>query len=71
MIECLNVSKDFGDPPQRVLHELSFNIQDGEFVSISGRSGSGKSTLLYLISSLDLPTTGEILIDNKNLKQLV
>lgn len=70
MIEARNVSKSFGQPPQKVLHELSFDIQDGEFVSISGRSGSGKSTLLYLISSLDLPSEGDIFIDKKNISQM-
>jgi ABC-type lipoprotein export system ATPase subunit len=70
MISCLNLIKDFGNPPQRVLHDLSFKIDDGEFVSISGRSGSGKSTLLYLISSLDMPTDGVVFIDGLNLKDL-
>jgi len=70
MIVCHNLIKDFGDPPQRVLYGTSFTIEDGEFVSISGRSGSGKSTLLYLISSLDHPTLGEVLIDGINLKDM-
>lgn len=66
MIVCDNVSKDFGEPPQRILHELSFQIDDGEFVSISGRSGSGKSTLLYIISSLDNPSYGSVKIDGED-----
>lgn len=60
------VVKEFGEPPLRILHELDFEIKDGEFVSISGRSGSGKSTLLYIISTLDSPTSGRILIDGKD-----
>lgn len=60
------VVKEFGDPPLRILHDLDFEIKDGEFVSISGRSGSGKSTLLYIISTLDSPTSGRILIDGKD-----
>lgn len=70
MIECQNLIKEFGQPPQRVLHSLTFNIIAGEFVSISGRSGSGKSTLLYLISTLDVPTSGEILIDGESIKAM-
>jgi putative ABC transport system ATP-binding protein/lipoprotein-releasing system ATP-binding protein len=58
-----NIIKEFGDPPNRVLHGFDLEIKDGEFVSISGRSGSGKSTLLYLISTLDNPTQGTIEID--------
>lgn len=67
MITCENLIKEFGKPPQRVLHGLSFQIADGEFVSISGRSGSGKSTLLYLISTLDVPTSGRVLFDGRDI----
>lgn len=70
MIVCNNVSKEFGEPPQRILHELSFEIKDGEFVSISGRSGSGKSTLLYIISSLDDPSFGSVVIDDEDTKEM-
>lgn len=66
MIVGKNIIKEFGTPPQRVLHGLDFTIGDGEFVSISGRSGSGKSTLLYIISTLDTPSLGEVHIDGKN-----
>jgi lipoprotein-releasing system ATP-binding protein len=61
------VEKEFGDPPLTVLHDLDFVIGDGEFVSISGRSGSGKSTLLYIISTLDSPTRGRVLIDGRDI----
>jgi len=63
MIKCTNLIKEFGHPAHQILHGLDFEIQKGEFVSISGRSGSGKSTLLYLISTLDLPTQGTVEID--------
>jgi putative ABC transport system ATP-binding protein/lipoprotein-releasing system ATP-binding protein len=58
--------KEFGEPPTRIIHGLTFTIPDGEFLSISGRSGSGKSTLLYLVSTLDQPTEGSITIDGMN-----
>lgn len=67
MILCKDIVKDLGQPPQRILHGLSFQIGNGEFISISGRSGSGKSTLLYLISTLDLPTSGTITIDGNDI----
>ncbi len=63
MIICKNLIKEFGTPPQRILHGLNFEIKKGEFVSISGKSGSGKSTLLYLISTLDLPSQGQVEIE--------
>lgn len=49
----------------QVLEDISFDIYEGEFVSIVGPSGSGKSTLLYCISSLLPPTGGEVLIKGK------
>lgn len=70
MIECRHLVKDFLSPYHRVLDDLSFRISDGEFISISGASGSGKSTLLYLLSSLDNPTSGEVLFDGKNIQEL-
>lgn len=69
MIECNDIIKEFGTPPQRILHGLTFTIAEGEFLSISGRSGSGKSTLLYIISSLDQPTTGTVRIDGKDISK--
>ena len=63
MIRSLNLNKSFGDPPTHVLHDISFEIKDRDFVSISGRSGSGKTTLLYILSTLDNPTSGKIEID--------
>lgn len=64
------IIKEFGHPAHRILHEIDLEIKDGEFVSISGRSGSGKSTLLYILSTLDNPTAGEVLIDGKNPMQM-
>lgn len=65
-INCQNLIKEFGAPPTRIIHGLSFVITDGEFLSISGRSGSGKSTLLYMLSTLDAPSSGAIVIDGRN-----
>jgi lipoprotein-releasing system ATP-binding protein len=70
MIECRQLIKEFGQPPQRVLHGLDFTIKDSEYVSISGRSGSGKSTLLYIISTLDSPSSGKIIIDGQDISKL-
>lgn len=70
MIECSALVKEFGDPPQRILHGLGFQIRDGEFVSISGKSGSGKSTLLYIISTLDHPSLGTVKIDGRNITEM-
>lgn len=69
-LEAIQVSKSFGEPPTKVLHELDFLITEGEFVALTGRSGSGKSTLLYLLGALDFPTSGKILIDNKDISEI-
>ncbi|MGZ3722090.1 MAG: ABC transporter ATP-binding protein [Bdellovibrionales bacterium] len=66
-IVARHVGKTIGDPPTRVLSEISVEIKDGEFVALTGRSGSGKSTLLYLLSSLDSPTEGQIEIDGHDI----
>jgi ABC-type lipoprotein export system ATPase subunit len=69
-IVCKNLVKEFGDPPTRVIHNLDLEIEDGDFIAISGRSGSGKSTLLYLLSTLDSPSSGSISIDDKDVNAL-
>ncbi len=62
------VSKSFG--ATQVLHEIDLVIPDGSFASISGRSGSGKSTLLYIMSTLDVPTSGDVTLDGNNPAQM-
>jgi putative ABC transport system ATP-binding protein len=69
MIEIENVSKTYHQGAQDVcaLRDISFRIEEGEFLSIMGPSGSGKSTLLNLIGGLDQPTAGKIFIDGSPL----
>jgi lipoprotein-releasing system ATP-binding protein len=69
-IEVKALNKSFGDPPVHVLKNISTLVNDGDFVALTGRSGSGKSTLLYIMGSLDLPTTGEVIIDGKSLSKM-
>jgi len=72
MIEVKNLTKKFinGETELIANKNLSFEVATGEFLSIIGRSGSGKSTLLYQMGLLDHPTSGEILIDGKNVTNL-
>ena len=65
-----NISKTFGSPPLSVLSEISLEIHDGEFISLTGRSGAGKSTLLYVMSSLDNPTTGSVEISGHDVTKM-
>ena len=52
------------------LADISFTIEKGEFVAIMGPSGSGKSTLMHILGALDLPTSGEYILDGKNVSTL-
>ena len=60
LIEIENLKKDYvnDEVVTRVLHNVSFKINEGEFVAIMGPSGSGKSTLMHILSFLDRPTSG-------------
>ena len=66
VIEIQNIKRNFqvGDETVHALRGVSFNINDGEFVTIMGTSGSGKSTLLNILGCLDTPTSGEYLLDD-------
>ena len=68
MLELINVTKTFGDVV--ALDDISFKIDDGEFVFISGPSGAGKTTLLRLLLREIKPNQGEILLDGKNVAKL-
>jgi len=72
IISAVNVSKQFGIGAQvvPVLNDVSLTINKGEFVSIMGPSGCGKSTLLYLLGGLDNPSSGDILLKNKNFSSM-
>jgi putative ABC transport system ATP-binding protein len=69
MIELKNLSKIYqeGETNHLVFNNVSKTIHREEIVILLGRSGSGKSTLLNLISGIDLPSSGEIIINKKNL----
>ena len=69
-IRLENVIKSFGEPPTQIIKNVSFELGDGEFVVLTGRSGSGKSTLLYMISSLDNPTSGKVLLQGQNIAEM-
>lgn len=70
VLAARNINKYFHDPQtMQVLKEVSFEIKQGEFVSVIGKSGCGKSTLLYILSTMDTDYDGELWIDGVNMHQ--
>jgi ATP-binding cassette, subfamily B, bacterial PglK len=63
-----NVSFQYPKTEKLILDNISFNIQEGDFIGIIGQSGSGKTTLINLLSGLLTPTKGNIFIDKKDIK---
>ena len=72
IIECRDITKEYASKTQRqkALSHVFFSMNAGEYVAVVGKSGSGKSTLLNMIGLIDVPTSGEILIDEQNTKEL-
>ncbi|TSC94856.1 MAG: Uncharacterized protein Athens101428_138 [Candidatus Berkelbacteria bacterium Athens1014_28] len=72
MIKCDNLTKIYrnGDVETVALDNVSFEIKEGEFVSIIGPSGSGKSTLMHILGALDSPTSGRYFLDGQEISKL-
>jgi putative ABC transport system ATP-binding protein len=72
MLEVKNLVKTFqsGDTKVTATDDISFSVPDGQFASIVGRSGSGKSTLLSLLGALDKPTSGSIVVGNRDVVKM-
>jgi ABC-type lipoprotein export system ATPase subunit len=62
-----NLSKKFGE--LTIVKDVSLSVRDGEFVSLVGKSGSGKTTLLSLLSGLERPTNGQVMINGKDITE--
>lgn len=69
MLEFKNVSFEYAEDDYAMINDLSFSVNDGEFVSVIGASGCGKSTLFRLINGLEKPQSGEILVDGKPIQK--
>lgn len=72
LIEFKNVTKayDMGEKKMLAVDDISFSINEGEFVVILGPSGAGKSTILNLLGGMDYVSNGEIIINGKNIANL-
>lgn len=72
ILELKQVFKDYyrGKEPVPVLKDINLQVEEGEYLAIMGPSGSGKTTLMNLIGCLDVPTSGEYLLDGKEVSNL-
>ncbi len=72
ILELKHVYKDYlrGKEPVPVLQDICLSVEEGEYLAIMGPSGSGKTTLMNLIGCLDVPTSGEYLLDGKAVGEL-
>lgn len=72
MIHITDLCKTYkmGENEVHALNHINLEIKEHEFVSIIGPSGSGKSTLMNMLGCLDIPTSGEYILDNKSIKKM-
>jgi len=72
MLEIRNISKVYGEGTAKVvaLNNVSFRVNEGDFIAVMGPSGSGKSTLLNIIGGLDNISSGEVILDGERIDSL-
>lgn len=71
ILECRGLTKEYysGENVIRAVDDANLSFAQGEFTAVTGPSGSGKSTLLHLLSSLENPTSGEVIYNGESLKK--
>ena len=63
-------STRFGGNQVEALTDVNFSVEEGEYIAIMGESGSGKTTLLNILAALDRPTSGNVVLDGKNISKI-
>ncbi|BAO06296.1 ABC transporter ATP-binding protein [Enterococcus mundtii QU 25] len=72
IIEVKHLSKSYGSSksPVKVLDNVSFSVEEGEFIGIMGPSGAGKTTLMNILSTINLPTMGIVMIQGNEITKM-
>ena len=74
LLEVKNLKKiyttRFSNQQVQALSNVTFSVEEGEYVAIMGESGSGKTTLLNILASLDQPTSGQVLLNGQDITHL-
>lgn len=72
ILKCEHITKIYGkgENSLKVLDDISFSVEQGEFVAVIGPSGSGKSTLLHILGGVDKPTSGKVVISGTDIHSL-
>lgn len=72
ILETENLKKyyDMGKIQVKALDGITLSVKKGEFLAIVGSSGSGKSTLLHMLGGLDIPTSGKVVVDGKDISKM-
>ena len=72
ILKVENLSKYYGEDETKIkaIDDISFSVEQGEFISIIGASGSGKSTLLHILGGIDKASAGKVIVDNQDISSL-